>query len=138
MGLHSVRQVLLVGEDQDDGVPHLPVVDDAVELLPGLIDPVTVSAVHHEDEALRAGIVVSPKGADLVLPAHVPHVELDVLVGDGFHVEANGGDGGDRLAQFKLVQDSRLPGGIKSEHQYSHLLVAEDLGKHLPHLAGSA
>lgn len=138
MGLHSVRQVLLVGEDQDDGVPHFPVVDDAVELLPGLIDPVTVSAVHHEDEALRAGIVVSPKGADLVLPAHVPHVELDVLVGDGFHVEANGGDGGDRLAQFKLVQDSRLPGGIKSEHQYSHLLVAEDLGKHLPHLAGSA
>lgn len=127
MGLHGVRQVLLVGEDQDDGVPHLPVVDDPVELLPGLVDPVPVGAVHHKDQALRARVVMSPEGPDLVLAAHVPHVELDVLVGDGFHVEPHRGDGGDRLSQFQLVQDGGFPGSVKSKHQYSHLLVAKDL-----------
>jgi len=39
--------------------------------------------------------VVPPQGADLVLPAHVPDVEAGVFVGDGFDVEADGGDGVD-------------------------------------------
>jgi hypothetical protein len=48
---------------------------------------------------------VAPERADLVLPADVPHVEFDVLVGDGFHVEADGGDGGYVLVEFEFVED---------------------------------
>lgn len=133
MGLHGVGEVLLVGEDQDDGVLHLPVVDDPVELLPRLVDPVPVGTVHHENQPLGAGVVMSPERPDLVLAAHIPHVELDILVGDRLHVEPDGGDGGDGLSQLQLVQDGRLTGGVKSEHQYSHLLVAKDLCQNFPH-----
>lgn len=136
VGLHGVGKVLLVGEDEDDGVPHLPVVDDAVKLLPRLVDTVSVRAVHHEDEALRPRVVVPPEGPDLVLAAHVPHVELNVLVGDGLHVEAHGGDGGDRLAQLQFVEDGGLAGRVQAQHQDPHLLVAEDLGQHLAHGGG--
>ena len=68
-------QVLLVSEDENDGVPHLPVVDDPVELLPGLVYPVPVRAVHHEDEPLRARVVVPPQWPDLVLATHILRTE---------------------------------------------------------------
>jgi hypothetical protein len=47
--------------------------------------------------------VMSPQRPDLVLSAHIPDVELDVFVGNGLDVEADGGDGGDILVQFELV-----------------------------------
>ena len=74
-------QVLLVSEDEYDGVPHLPVVDDPVELLPGLVYPVPVRAVHHEDEPLRARVVVPPQRTDLVLATHILQTEqLNIFV----------------------------------------------------------
>lgn len=138
MGLHGIGQVLLVGEDEDDGVPHLPVIDDAVQLLAGLVDAVAVGAVHHEDQALGPGVVMPPERPDLVLAAHVPHVELDVFVSHRLHVEAHGGDGGHRLAQLQLVQDGCLAGRVQAQHEDPHLLVPEDLGQHLPHRVGGA
>ena len=62
---------MLVGEYQDDAIPHLPVVDDPVELLPGLVDPVAVGAVHDEDETLRPGVVMPPEGSDFILASDV-------------------------------------------------------------------
>lgn len=44
----TIRQVLLVGEYEYDGVAHLAVIYDPVQLLPRLVDAVAVSAVHHE------------------------------------------------------------------------------------------
>ena len=64
-------QVLFISEYKDDGVPHFPVIDDPVELLPGLVYPVSVSAVHHEDEALGARVVMSPQRTDLVLTSNI-------------------------------------------------------------------
>jgi hypothetical protein len=49
--------------------------------------------------------VVSPQRTDLVLAAHVPDVELGVLIRDRFDVEADGGDGGDVLVELELVED---------------------------------
>ena len=46
-----------------------------------------------------------PQGADLVLPAHVPHVEFHVLVGYGFDVEAYCGDGGAVGVALEFVED---------------------------------
>ena len=76
-----------------------------------------------------------PQGPNLILAADVPHIELDVLVGDGLDVEADGGDGGDVLAQFKLVQNRSLPGSVEAQHQKAHLLGPEDLAHHLGKLA---
>jgi hypothetical protein len=69
--LHTIRQVLLVSEYEYDGVSHLAVVDDPVELLPRLVDPVSIRTVHHEDEPLGARVVMSPQRPDLVLATHV-------------------------------------------------------------------
>ena len=62
-----------------------------------------------------------------------PHVELHVLVGDCFHVEADGGDRVDGLPELQLVEDGRLAGGVQPQHQDPHLLVAEHLRQNLPH-----
>jgi hypothetical protein len=48
---------------------------------------------------------VSPQGSDLVLAAHVPNVELGVLVGHGFDVESHGWDRRDVLVELELVED---------------------------------
>ena len=56
---------------------------------------------------------MSPQGPDLVLTAHVPHSEADVLVLDGLHIEADGGDGGHNLAQLQFVQDGGLTRSIQ-------------------------
>lgn len=55
----------------------------------GLINTFPILAVDNKHEALGAGVVMSPEGADLVLATNVPDVELDVLVCHGLHVEAN-------------------------------------------------
>ena len=62
---------MFISEYQDDCVPHLPVVDDPVQLLPGLVYPVPVGAVHDEDEALSARVVMSPQRTDLVLTSNI-------------------------------------------------------------------
>ena len=59
---------------------------------------------------------MSPQRSDLVLAAHVPDGEVDVLVLDALHVEANGGDGGDHLAQLELVQHGGLAGIVQAKH----------------------
>ena len=62
---------MLVCENEDDGVPHFSVVDDPMQLLSGLVDPVSVGAVDDEDQALSAGVVVAPERSDLVLTSHI-------------------------------------------------------------------
>lgn len=63
-----------------------------------------------------------PQRTNLVLATNVPHIKLDVLVGDGLDVEAHGRNGGDVLAQLELVQDGSFAGGVETEHEEAHLL----------------
>ena len=60
-----------------------------MKLLLRLIYPIAVRAVNHKDEALGAGVVVSPERSNLILPTDVPDVELDILIGYGLDVEPN-------------------------------------------------
>ena len=46
--------------------------------------------------------------SELGLAADVPRVELNVLVLESFHVEADGWDGVDDLVQLHLVEDGCL------------------------------
>ena len=58
--------------------------------------------------------VMSPERSDLVLTAHIPDGEADVLVLNGLHIEPNGGDGRHNLPQLQLVQDRCLTSSIQT------------------------
>eukprot|EP00327_Prymnesium_parvum_P018964 CAMPEP_0113240970 /NCGR_PEP_ID=MMETSP0008_2-20120614/6546_1 /TAXON_ID=97485 /ORGANISM="Prymnesium parvum" /LENGTH=245 /DNA_ID=CAMNT_0000088345 /DNA_START=136 /DNA_END=874 /DNA_ORIENTATION=- /assembly_acc=CAM_ASM_000153 len=129
--VHRVGQVLLVGEDEQNRLAELILVQHAVELVASLADAVAIVGVHDEDDALRVLVVVAPQGPDLVLPAHVPHGEGDVLVLNRLHVEADRGDGGDDLAKLELVENGGLARGVKAHHEDAHILLAEELAEKL-------
>ena len=117
---------LFVGKDQEHGVSQLVLLEHAVQLVAGLANSLAIVAVHDKDEALRVLEIVAPQRTDLVLAADVPHGEADVLVLDRLDVEADGGNGGDDLAQLELVQNGRLTGRVQADHQNSHLLFAKE------------
>lgn len=50
--------------------------------------------------------VMSPQRPDLVLPTHIPHIELNVLVSDCLDVEADRGDRGNVLVELQFVKNS--------------------------------
>jgi hypothetical protein len=104
--VHRVRQVLLVGEHEQERVPELILVEHALQLLARLRDTLSVVRVDDEDNALRVLEVCShatpsaatrekfakrrtmpPERANLVLAADVPHGEGNVLVLDSLDVE---------------------------------------------------
>jgi hypothetical protein len=161
--LDAYRKILLVGKDQEDGIPELVLVEHALELLTSLDDTVTIVGIDNEDDALGVLEVMSPQRTDLVLTTNIPHGELDVLVLHRLDVEAcargvisgmflrlsgcysesihtDGGNGGDDLAELKLVEDGGLSGGIETNHEDSHLLLSpkpvEQFRKCHTHLGG--
>jgi hypothetical protein len=84
----AYRQILLVGEDEEDGLTELVLVEHALEFLACLDDTVAIVAVDDEDDTLGVLEVMSPERADLVLATDIPHGELDVLVLHGLDVKA--------------------------------------------------
>jgi hypothetical protein len=81
-------KILLVGEDKEDGVAELVLVEHALELLTGLNNTVAIVGVDDEDDTLGVLEVVPPQRTDLVLTTDIPHGELNVLVLYGLDVEA--------------------------------------------------
>jgi len=144
LDLHRTGQILLVGEDKQDGVTELILGKHALELIAsrvlialGVIDTITVVRVDHEDDTLGVLVVVAPEGTDLVLASDVPHGEGNVLVLDGLNVETDGRDGRNDVTQLELVKDGGLTCSIQTDHQNAHLLLAEEsapeLGKGVSH-----
>ena len=64
-------QVLFVCKDQDDGISHFSVINDPVQLLSRLINPVAVRAVDDENETLCSRVIMAPKRTDLVLTSNI-------------------------------------------------------------------
>ena len=62
-----------------------------MQFLLRLVYPLPILTVYHEDETLGAGVVMSPKWPNLVLPSNVPDIETHVLVCYSLNVEANWG-----------------------------------------------
>lgn len=81
-------QILLVGEDQKNGISELILVQHSLEFLPSLDNTVTIVAVDNEDDSLGILEVMSPERSDLVLSSNIPYSELNVLVLDRLDVEA--------------------------------------------------
>lgn len=87
-GCLAYGKILLVGENEKEGVPQLVLVEHTLKLLTGLGNTVTIVAVDDEDDTLGILEIMPPQGADLVLTSDVPDSELNVLVLDGLDVEA--------------------------------------------------
>lgn len=85
--MSTYRQILLVGENQQQSVAEFVLVQHALQLFPGLDNTVTVIAVNHENDTLRVLEVMSPERTDLVLTTDIPHGKLNVLVLDRLDVE---------------------------------------------------
>ena len=87
-GTHGIREVLLVGEDQEHGIMELVFLEHAMQLVTRLASAIAVIGVDHKDQALRVLEIVAPEWADLVLSTHIPHREADILVLNSLDVEA--------------------------------------------------
>lgn len=51
-GVHGVRKILLVSEDEEKGVAELILIEHALKLLTGLGYTLAIVGVDHEDDAL--------------------------------------------------------------------------------------
>ena len=68
---NTFRSVLFICKYENDGVPHLPIIDDPVQLLARLVYPVPVCTVHHKYQALGPCVIVSPQRSDFILPTYI-------------------------------------------------------------------
>jgi hypothetical protein len=84
---YTDRQILLVGENQKNGISKLILIQHALQFLPGLNNTVTIIAVNDEDDTLGVLEIMSPQRSDLVLSTDIPYGELNVLVFDSLNVE---------------------------------------------------
>ena len=73
--VHGVRKILLVGEDQEESISELVLVEHALQLLTSLDNTVTIVAVDDEDDTLGVLEVMPPQRTDLVLSTDIPHGE---------------------------------------------------------------
>jgi hypothetical protein len=62
-----------------------------MQLLLRLVYPLPILTIDDEHQTLSAGVVMSPKRADLVLPSYIPDIELDILIRDRLNIEADYG-----------------------------------------------
>ncbi|KAI7498797.1 ADP-ribosylation [Hortaea werneckii] len=120
--VHRVRQILLVGEDQQERISQLVLVQHALQLFAGLNDTVTVIAVDDEDDTLGVLEVVPPQRSDLVLSTNIPDRELDVLVLDRIVVTIS-----PSLSLYRMVaveqlgeRETHLGGGVSVARSQSH------------------
>ena len=104
---YAYGQILLVGEDQEKGVPQLVLVQHPLELLTGLNNTVAIVAVDDEDDTLGVLEVMPPERTDLVLTTDIPHGEGDVLVLDCLDVETWGD--GQRIVLSRAKAGSNEP-----------------------------
>lgn len=72
---------------------------------------------------------MSPQRSNLVLSSNIPNCKANVLVFDGFDVEADCRNCGDDFTQFQFVQYRGLPGCVQADHQNANLFFAEQAGK---------
>ena len=50
--IHGIREILLVGEDKEEGIPEFILIQHPLEFLPGLRDTLPIVGVDDEDDTL--------------------------------------------------------------------------------------
>jgi len=129
--VHRIGKILLVGEDEKEGVPEFVFVEHSLEFFTCFGDTIAIVGIDDEDDALGVLEVMPPKWPDFILTSDVPDGEVDVLILDRFDIETDGRNGSHDFAQFELVQDCRLTRSVEADHQYPHLLLANQASQQL-------
>ena len=70
-----------------------------------------------------------PQRSNLILPSHIPNVELDILIRDRLDIEANGRNGSDVGVDFQLVEDRYIHSIISLGLRRQPLGACEDGGR---------
>merc|ERR1712039_550540 len=102
---HSIRKILLIRKYKNHSVAHFVFVDHFCQLFTGILNAVAVIAVNHVDQPVCALIVVAPEWANLVLAAHIPPCETEILVFHGLNVETDSRDCCDNLSKLQFIQN---------------------------------
>jgi len=76
-----------------------------------------------------------PQRPNLILPTHIPHIKLNILIRDRLNIKPHRRNSRHVLVELQLVEDCRLSGCVESEHQQAHLFRSEDLAHHFGDLA---
>ena len=71
-----------------------------------------------------------PKRSNLILPSHIPNVELDVLIRDGLDVEANSGNGSDIGVEFQLIKDCYRPASVSPDLRKHSIMGPREMKTH--------
>lgn len=69
---HRVGEILLVGQDENDGFAELILAQQLLQLQSGLIDTLAIVGIDDVDDTLSVEVVVAPQGTDLVLSSNIP------------------------------------------------------------------
>jgi hypothetical protein len=102
--VHRIRQVLLVRENEEEGIAEFVFVEHLLQLFAGLRHTFPIIRIDYEDDALcvlevfsrckagkgarkKIGQTMIPQTTNLVLATDVPHGEGNVLVLDSLDVE---------------------------------------------------
>jgi len=102
-GVHGIRQILFVGENQKKSIPQFVLVEHALQFLASFNYTITIVAIDYEDNSLGVLEIMSPERTNLVLTTNIPNRELNVLVLDSLDVEANSWDRCDNFTKLQLV-----------------------------------
>jgi len=86
-GGEGTRQVLLVGQDQEDSIVKLGGMKHVLKLLSGDVHSLHISAVNDVHEGITVVEVMPPQCADLVLAANIPHLEPQLANLNSFGIE---------------------------------------------------
>ena len=104
----STSNILLVAEHHERGTGELLLEEQSLQLDLAVMEAKAITGIDHPDEAVRMLEVVAPIRPDRGLAAHIPKVQLEVVVLDGLDLEAEGRcDFRGVLAQ-ELLQNSSL------------------------------
>mmetsp|Transcript_16073 Transcript_16073/g.26848 ORF Transcript_16073/g.26848 Transcript_16073/m.26848 type:complete len:253 (+) Transcript_16073:59-817(+) len=122
---HGIWKILLVGENKKDSIAQFVLVQHSVHLITGSINTIRVVRIDNKDQSLSVLVVVTPQRTDLILTTDIPNCERDVLVFNSFNVESNSRNRGNDFTKLQFVENGSLSGGIKTNHQDTHLLLSE-------------
>jgi len=121
LGGESGEQVLLVGEDEDGDLGELLLLQQRGELAASVLDALRVGGVDDKDERVGAVVIVLPVGADRLLAADVPHVELEVGRLDRLDVEALRGHDLLDLLVRQAAHNGGLAGVVEAQEKDAEL-----------------
>ena len=128
---HGFGQILLVRENQQNGIVQFRCLQHLLDFSLDQRDPFMIRTVHHKDKAAGALKVKPPNLSGLLLSANIPHNESQIPMMKSFHVEAKGWDGLHIFSQLQPVQNAGLASCIHSQHQDFHFGEAEQMCPHL-------